>query len=51
MEQEKQAEKTRIFQREDGVTITVHYAGDKPSLQEKMEEIIKELYQTKSAKI
>lgn len=50
MDQESSTEKSRIVQLSDGLTVTIHYAQDRPSLQDLMIRIMSKYY-IKSAKI
>ncbi len=50
MEGTSSTEKSRTVQLGSGLTVVVHYAQDKPSLQNLMIKILSK-YQTKSAKI
>lgn len=50
MEQESSTEKSRIVQLSGGLTVVLHYAQDRPSLQDLMIRIMSKYY-IKSAKI
>ena len=50
MEQVKRKKKARSIQLSDGLTVVVHYAQDRPSLQDLMIRIMSKYY-IKSAKI
>ncbi len=50
MEHTSSTDKRKTVQLSDGLTVIVHYAQDKPSLQETMIKILGK-YQIKSAKI
>ena len=50
MDQESSTEKSRIVQLSDGLTVVLHYAQDRPSLQDLMIRIMSKYY-IKSAKI
>lgn len=50
MENRINSEKCKVIRLNSGVEVTLHYAQDKPSLQEQMIKVMSS-YQTKTAKI
>lgn len=50
MENRIDSEKSKVIRLNSGVEVTLHYAQDKPSLQEQMIKVMSS-YQTKTAKI